>query len=112
MFLVLGIVGLLSVQAQLIAVGIIRNNAQDQAASSVSGFANLVRGQINSVLTNTSTEFADGSNAVLQGFQNGINNDMVMSCFGWSGTKPLFPVTDEIAACLGSLAGSISRPPH
>lgn len=78
MFLALGVVGLTVVEIQLAALdGPVRDQAQKQAQNGVVDVATSVMGVINSTMNQTSTQYANDTNAVFQNFVDGVNNDLV-----------------------------------
>jgi hypothetical protein len=77
--LIIGVTTLLAVEAQFLALGIVRRQASDQAVQSLGALDDNIRNQINSALLTKGTEWANGTNSVILGFQDGVNNDMVRS---------------------------------
>lgn len=66
------------VQIQLWVIrGPVQAALVDQANAGVGGFVGVVERRINEVMNGTSVGFAQESNKVILGVQDGINNDLV-----------------------------------
>ncbi|KAM0754021.1 hypothetical protein T439DRAFT_169746 [Meredithblackwellia eburnea MCA 4105] len=82
-FLLIGLVGLVSVAVQLVVIdGPVRTLANDRARRGADGFASDVAGLVARRMNASSAEFAAGSNKVILGVQDGVNNNV----FGWVNT--------------------------
>lgn len=78
LFLVVGCVGLVVVQVEVGALeGPVRRAAEKQAGEGVSGLGSGIVGAIDGAMNATSQEWADGTNAALAKFADGINDDLV-----------------------------------
>jgi hypothetical protein len=80
LLLAMALLGLLSIEIQLAALKPTEKTAQDQVNTGLASFKGDILAQINSKTAETSRQYANGSNTVLLGMQNGINEDMVSQC--------------------------------
>ncbi|KAL8293032.1 hypothetical protein RQP46_000726 [Phenoliferia psychrophenolica] len=80
LFLALGLIGLIGVEIQLALVeGPIRDAARDQAAVGAGAFSSGLTSKIDAVMANSSAAYANSTNKIILGVQDGINNNL----FGW-----------------------------
>ncbi|KAH8119166.1 hypothetical protein DFH11DRAFT_1686126 [Phellopilus nigrolimitatus] len=75
----IGFLGLLSVELQLISIGPLESKYSQQVASSVSGFSNTIATSINANMYNQSASYADQINSQINTTQSAINDGL----FGW-----------------------------
>jgi len=80
--LLVGLIGLLSVELQLLAMGPLVAKYQERSASTASSFSNLIATSINNTMYNQSAAYASGVNAQVDIVQNTINQGV----FGWVNT--------------------------
>ena len=80
--LLAGLIGLLSVELQLLAIGPLVAKYQERSASTASSFSNLIATSINNTMYNQSAAYANGVNAQVDIVQNTINQGV----FGWVNT--------------------------
>lgn len=77
-FLVLGVLGLLTIQLELLVLnGSIRHTVAGQAQAGLSNFGAQVQGIVNGNMNATSSTYANDTNTVILGVQTGINHDLV-----------------------------------
>ncbi|KAF8893468.1 hypothetical protein BD779DRAFT_1436024 [Infundibulicybe gibba] len=75
----IGVLGLLSVQLQLLAMGPLVHKYSDRAASTVTDFSNSIATSINASMYNQSAAYANDVNGRVDAIQLTINNGV----FGW-----------------------------
>lgn len=83
MFLAVGVVSLIGVEIQLwIVEGIVKAQAQKTAQEGAGEFANSLTGSVDAAMNGTSVQFAEATNKIILGLQNGVNNNLL----GWVNT--------------------------
>ncbi|KZT41537.1 hypothetical protein SISSUDRAFT_1000423 [Sistotremastrum suecicum HHB10207 ss-3] len=75
----IGFLGLLSVELQLIAIGPLERKYTAQVSSTISDFTNTIATNVNASMYNQSSSYADGINSQIITIQTTINNGL----FGW-----------------------------
>ena len=75
----IGVIGLLSVEIQLIAVSSLAQSYESRSASTVSDFSNLIASSINASMYNQSATYANQVNGQVDTIQTTINDGV----FGW-----------------------------
>ncbi|KAK9897961.1 hypothetical protein P389DRAFT_210332 [Cystobasidium minutum MCA 4210] len=79
LLLAVALLGLVSIEIQLVALKPTEKTAQDQVNTGLSSFRESIVAQVNNATVEKSMQYANGSNTALLNVQNGINEDM----FGW-----------------------------
>lgn len=77
--LLIGVLGILSVQLQLAAIGPIQAHYSKQVASSIGDFTSTIATNINTSMQNQSAEYVNGINSHSLSIQTSINDNV----FGW-----------------------------
>lgn len=77
LLLAVSLFGLLTIEVQLAALKPTEKTAQEQVNNGLDSFKDDILARINSASAAKSLEFAQGSNAVIMGMQNGVNDNMV-----------------------------------
>ncbi|KAF9512769.1 hypothetical protein BS47DRAFT_1382798 [Hydnum rufescens UP504] len=105
--LLIGVLGILSVELQLAALGPLQKHYHAQVNSTVNNFSNQIALAINSGMTNQSTIYATQVNTHMLDVQNQINNNV----FGWVNTTTtalndtLVAFYDELQSAVNSTLG-------
>ncbi|KAF9050020.1 hypothetical protein BJ165DRAFT_1455879 [Panaeolus papilionaceus] len=77
--LLIGVIGLLSIQVQLLALGPLVNKYDERAAAATANFSDTITNSVNENMYNQSAAYANEVNAQVDAFQSQINNGV----FGW-----------------------------
>ncbi|KAH8916234.1 hypothetical protein BT69DRAFT_1228759, partial [Atractiella rhizophila] len=76
-FLLIGLLGLFTIQIQLLAVGMIKDALMDKASTELDDFGAQVTQKIDNTMLGTSQEWARDINTALQNVQDDINTNML-----------------------------------
>ena len=101
--LLIGVLGILSVEIQLAALGPIQKHYSAQVNGTVNNFSNQIALAINSGMTNQSTAYATQVNTHMLDIQNQINNNV----FGWVNTTTT-ALNDTIVAFYNELQNAVN----
>lgn len=77
LLLAVALLGIISIEIQLAALKPTEKTAQRQVNTGLSSFKESIIAQVNNATAEKSQQYANSSNIVLLGVQNGINEDMV-----------------------------------
>ncbi|GAA5864106.1 hypothetical protein JCM8547_005136 [Rhodosporidiobolus lusitaniae] len=103
-FLAFGLMGIVVVQIQLAVLnGPVRSMVNKRAETGANEFSTSVTDTLNSKMNETSVKWAVESNAVIEGFQDTINEDV----FGWVNTTTT-AVNTTINAFYGNITDSLT----
>jgi hypothetical protein len=101
--LLIGVLGILSVELQLAALGPLQKHYDAQVNSTVNNFSNQIALAINSGMTNQSTTYATQVNTHMLDIQNQINNNV----FGWVNATTT-ALNDTIVAFYDELQSAVN----